>query len=111
MSSPSFPKECFVNVYPFLDKSTIYNCLFVNKYLCRLTVPMIWKDPFRSDPKPSLIGTLFACRNKDEEDKYFPPIFRTIKFNDQTPLFEYGRFVKIIDMRIAWILSELGLVR
>jgi hypothetical protein len=41
-----------------------------------------------SDPKP-LIGTLFSCHNKDEEDKYFSPIFHTIKFNDQILLFEY----------------------
>src|SRR5947209_4351135 len=95
-SSPSFPKECFDHVFSFLDESTLYNCLFVNRYLCRLVVPMIWRDPFESEPKPSLINTLFACRTNDEEDKFFPQIFRTMEFNDPTPLFEYGKFIKVI---------------
>ena len=91
-----FPRS-FFNLYKnnvlifassFLNNSTIYNCSFVNRYLCRLAVPIIWKDPFRSEPKSLLIDALFACYNKDE-DKYFSPIFCTIKFNDQTPLFEY----------------------
>src|SRR5690242_12846187 len=92
MPLPSLPKECFDDVFSFLDNSTLYNCLFINRYLCRLTVPIIWRDPFRDCyRKPrSLISTLFACLNEGE---YF---FHAKHFNNQTPLFEYGKFIKVI---------------
>src|SRR6266480_1522264 len=92
MPLSSFPKECFNDVLLFLDNSTLYNCLFINRYLCRLSVPIIWRDPFRDyeEPKDSLISTLMACLNKEEL------IFRAVHFNNQTPLFEYGKFIKII---------------
>ena len=108
----SFPKECFDNVFLFLDYPTLYNCLLTNRQLCKLAVPIIWRHPFRSSEiKPSLISTLFACRNKEDEDKYFPSTFRSIDFNDSTPLFEYGKFIKVIhnencvDIIKAWLKS------
>src|ERR1043165_1869879 len=92
MPISSFPKECFNDVLSFLDSSTLYNCLFINRYLCRLTVPIIWRDPFNSYGKSraSLISTLLACLNEEEL------IYRSLIQNNQTPLFEYGKFIKII---------------
>src|ERR1044072_8532518 len=86
------PKECFNDILSFLDDSTLYNCLFVNRYLCRLTVPIIWRDPFRDykKHKHSLIQTLLSCLNEEES------FLSTRHFNDQDPLFEYGKFIKII---------------
>src|SRR5215213_9814226 len=92
MPLPSFPEECFNNVLSFLDESTLYNCLFVNRYFCRLSVPLIWRDPFRysDDSCDSQISTLLSFLNEEE---YF---LSAVHFNNQTPLFEYGKFIKII---------------
>jgi hypothetical protein len=91
MPSPSFPKECLDNILLFLDNSTIYNCLFTNRYLCRLCVPIIWRDPFDRKSGVSLISTLLSCHNEEEE-----LIFHPIIYNNQTPIFEYEKFIKII---------------
>ena len=110
-SSLLLPKEYFNHIFSYLDNSSIYNCLFINRPLCRLIVPIIWRDPFEFNPKPSLISTLIACRTGDEEDKFFPTVFRTMKFNGSIPLFDYGNFVKVIrneccvDVTRAWLES------
>src|ERR1043165_432250 len=96
MPLPFFPKECFDNVLIFLDKSTLYNFLFINRNLCRLTIPIIWKNPF-SCIEPKLISTLLACINKEEVDEFFLSTFCALNFkNNQIPLFEYGKFIEVI---------------
>ena len=67
MSLPSIPKECFNDIILFLDNSTLYNCILVNRYLCKLFIPIIWRDPFGfcKKPKASLINTLL------EEETYY----------------------------------------
>jgi len=90
----SLPDECFSNVLSFLDDHTLYNCLFVGRHWCRLSVPMVWSNPFQSKPKPSLINTLLACLDEDEISSLIPC---AINFSNQFPLFEYGKFVKIIN--------------
>src|SRR3954447_21941444 len=92
----SLPNECFNDVLSFLDKKTLYKCLLVNRYYCKFAIPLIWEKPFIESIhkylKPSLINTLLACLNEDEISSLIPCV---IKFNnDQSPLFEYGKFVK-----------------
>ena len=90
----SLPDECFSNVLSFLDDHTLYSCLFVGRHWCRLSVPMVWSYPFHYKSKLSLINTLLACLDEDEISSLVPC---TINFGNQFPLFEYGKFVKIID--------------
>src|ERR1041384_3185415 len=107
MSLPSIPKECFNDIILFLDDSTLYNCILVNRYLCKLFIPIIWRDSFGfcKKPKASLINTLLACLNDEEELTYY----RSIYCNHPSPLFEYGKFIKIIrhercvDSIICWL--------
>src|ERR1051325_123318 len=92
----SLPDECFCNVLSFLDDHTLHSCLFVNRHWCRLSVPMVWSNPFNCryyESKPSLINTLLACLDEDEISSLIPC---AINFDSQPPLFEYGKFVKII---------------
>src|ERR1051325_2418851 len=92
----SLPDECFSNILSFLDKRTLYNCLFVNRHWCRLSVPIVWNDPFPVYSNKS-INTLMACLNEDEISSLIP---YTIKFNNNNqapPLFDYGKFVGKID--------------
>src|SRR5256885_4644629 len=87
MPVSSLPNECFNNVLSFLDRKTLYKCLFVNRYYCKFAIPLIWEEPyfFRSPINSSLINTLLACLNEDEISSLIPC---AIKFyNDQSPLF------------------------
>jgi hypothetical protein len=96
MPLPSLPDECFNDVLFFLDNKSLYKCLFVNRYYCKFTIPIIWRDPFilPTPNKLSLINTLISCLNEDEISSLIPC---AINFNNQTPLFEYGKFIRKID--------------
>src|SRR3954454_25038010 len=88
------PNECFNDIFSFLDKKTLYKCLFVNRYYCKFAIPLIWEEPFFSLNliNSSLINTLLACLNENEISSLIPC---AIKFNnDQSSLFEYGKFVR-----------------
>ena len=67
MPLPSLPDECFINVFLFLlDDKSLYKCLFVNRYYCKLTIPIIWKDPFNHSHQKELTDTLLSCLVDDE---------------------------------------------
>src|SRR6266498_1363754 len=46
--SPSLTPDCFAEILVHLqdDKSTLYNCLLLNRLCCRLVIPLLWKRPF-----------------------------------------------------------------
>src|SRR5256885_16603031 len=96
MILPSLPNECLSDVLTFLDRKSLYKCLFVSRQYCKLSIPIIWREPFRSIclTKSSLvINTLLACLDEDEISSLIPC---AINFNNQSSLFEYGKFVRKI---------------
>ncbi|RIA87937.1 hypothetical protein C1645_877731 [Glomus cerebriforme] len=113
----TLPNECFGNILIFLDIKTLYKCLFINRYFCKLSIPIIWRDPFiltnskKSCNRIPLINTLLACLDEDEVSSLIPCV---IKFNNKTPLFEYGEFIKKIDHKriieciITWLEETNG---
>src|ERR1044072_1086043 len=98
MSLLSLPDESLGDIFSFLDKKSLYKCLFINRYLCIYPISIFWKSPFNNNhykPKASsVIKTLLACLNEHEISSLSP---YKIKFNNWTPLFEYGKFVRKID--------------
>src|SRR5436309_7467140 len=101
MPISSLPDECFNDVLFYLDGKTLYTCLFVNRYFCKITIPLIWREPFINwrlkKINISLINTLLACLNEYEISSLIP---YAINFNNnQSPLFEYGKFIKKFNHR------------
>ena len=84
----SLPDECFINVLSFLDKESLHKCLFVNRYFCIHSIPIIWREPFYNAKHISVLNTLLTCLN-DEEISLLVPYAIELK-NDPTPLFKYG---------------------
>ena len=78
----------------------------------QLSIPRIWRNPFKFQrsvkSKSSLINILLACLDEEEISFLIPC---KINFNNQSPLFEYGRFVRkinhkyCIDYIEAWLNS------
>ncbi|GBC09528.1 hypothetical protein RclHR1_08950006 [Rhizophagus clarus] len=109
MSIFSLPSECFCDIFSFLENIYLYNCLFVNRQWCMLAIPVLWKDPFKiySHFKPKLINTLLSCLNEVETSSLIPFAINLPK--NQNPLFEYGKFIEIIDQEyieknvICWL--------
>ena len=98
MLLPSLPDECFNDILSFLDKKSLYKCLFVNRYYCKFSIPIIWRNPFiipTRNKSLSLINTLISCLNEDEISSLIPFAIKT--FNNYSPLFKYGKFIRKID--------------
>ncbi|GBC06259.1 hypothetical protein RclHR1_06710009 [Rhizophagus clarus] len=96
MPLSSLPDECFINVLSFLDRNTLHKCLFVNRYFCKLTIPIIWRNPFKWSCTKGflLINTLLKCLNEDEISSLIP---YGINIDHQSPLFEYEKFIRKFD--------------
>lgn len=98
MSSPLLPAECFKQILYLLDNTALFQCLFLNRYYCRVVIPIIWQDPFVKKIATfiscSLIYTILACLDEDEILSLIP---NPIKLNNQPPLFAYGEFIKKIN--------------
>src|SRR5438270_14102205 len=99
----SLPDECFINVLSFLDRASLYKCLFVSRYFVYI-LPIIWREPFYNAKHISVLNTLLTCLN-DEEISLLVPCAIELE-NDPTPLFKYGKFVRSIQLILSiriWI--------
>ncbi|KAF0532289.1 hypothetical protein F8M41_011332 [Gigaspora margarita] len=79
---------------------SIYSCAFVNRHLCKMSIPILWQDPFSSKRRnPSFISQYFSFLGENEKLslKNFG-----IDIEISKPLFDYAKFLKVLS------LSNLG---
>ncbi|CAB4402489.1 unnamed protein product [Rhizophagus irregularis] len=82
------------------DTSSLYSCVLVNRFLCRLAIPILWENPLFTKWKDGFqhhfldIYFLFL----DEEDKKClnkeTLVIQRIKSFSFKPLFDYPSFIK-----------------
>src|SRR5579859_513145 len=67
MSSPYLPNDCIYHILKYLQKDylTLFNCLLVNRFWCKETVPLLYTNPF-SKYNHLIIPTLILCFSKSE---------------------------------------------
>src|SRR6266542_5545016 len=102
MSTQFIPFECLEQVFLHLlhSKSTLFNCLLVNRSWCRQVVPILWSQPFsRLQWKPSsqLIQTYISCMIKEK----FPFTYLEItlpKSSSSQPLFNYAKYFRKLNI-------------
>ncbi|GBC08784.1 hypothetical protein RclHR1_08380005 [Rhizophagus clarus] len=98
MTSPHLPDDCIYYILKFLQRchSTLFNCLFVNQFWCKATVPLLYANPFIVTNE-KLITTLIHCFNKTEISQLKDQLkIVDIDINeDYKPLFEYLKYLKI----------------
>lgn len=122
--SPSLTPDCFAEILVHLqdDKSTLYNCLLLNRLFCRLVIPLLWKRPFDLIQQSSsfverggnttstinslernaalIIKTYISClppselRIYSEEGMNIPRMIR--------PLFDYPTYLKSFDTSLIY---------
>lgn len=122
--SPSLTPDCFAEILVHLqdDKSTLYNCLLLNRLCCRLVIPLLWKRPFDLIQQSSsfvkqggnttstfnslernaalIIKTYVSClppselRIYSEEGMNIPRMIR--------PLFDYPTYLKSFDTTLIY---------
>ncbi|GBB85176.1 hypothetical protein RclHR1_11730001 [Rhizophagus clarus] len=91
--------ECFDDIFLYFenDKKTLYSFLFVNRFWCKIIIPLLWKYPFSITSKGKEIKTLSSLLNEEEkleiikEGFILPPKdFSLILFNYASYIREYN---------------------
>ncbi|GBC00870.1 hypothetical protein RclHR1_00040021 [Rhizophagus clarus] len=76
------------------DYKSLHSCILVNKLWCRLSMPLLWEDPFSIPVQHNEIIKFCLCNlNKEDKDKYFK------KNNNAFPntFFNYSSFIKYLN--------------
>lgn len=94
------PYDCIADILRFLrdDKKTLYECLFVDRNFCQLTVPLLWSRPFeKENMKKSyiIINTLVTCLKEKEKLQLMKEFNDSIEI--KTALFDYASYIKGFD--------------
>ncbi|KAF0408066.1 hypothetical protein F8M41_008620 [Gigaspora margarita] len=91
--------------------NSLYSCALVSRYWCKMSIPILWQDPFSQfNQTPLFITRYFSSLGEGEKStlkKY------GINAEFSKTLFEYARFLKILDLYslekkvVEWMLVEL----
>ncbi|PKY55335.1 hypothetical protein RhiirA4_474700 [Rhizophagus irregularis] len=112
MSSPYLSDDCIYYILKYLqdDRSTLFNCLLVNRLWCRETVTLLYKNPFNQlsyeyNKKSKIIFTFILCFDKAEILRFKNQLnqyninINDVNINDiiNEPLFEYSKYIEYYD--------------
>jgi hypothetical protein len=106
------PTECLNEILEYLEKDefTLYSCLLVNRFWCKIAVIILWRNilDFKRPSKvaSSILSTLIACLpNESKELIHKNKIFiSTPTLN--SPLFNYPEFCKVLSINKIIIVTE-----
>ncbi|PKC65755.1 hypothetical protein RhiirA1_460630 [Rhizophagus irregularis] len=78
------------------DISTLYSCILVNRLWCRLTIPLLWEDPFsiKESKNYHFIEIYLKCLNENDKEKLQDYGINKNLFPLNTLLFNYPSFIK-----------------
>jgi hypothetical protein len=87
------------------DFSTLHSCIFVNRFWCRLAIPLLWENPFSIDPNNkncSLIEMYLHKLNEDDKEKLNEYGINNDIFPSNI-LFNYPSFIKCFNMNKVYL--------
>ncbi|KAF0536869.1 hypothetical protein F8M41_009003 [Gigaspora margarita] len=91
--------ELMENILNNLDNEiySLYQCTLVSRHWCKMSIPILWQDPFSSDQTRGhlLIPTYFSSFG--EYDKSILENYG-IDADFSKTLFDYARFLKVLDL-------------
>jgi hypothetical protein len=84
--------------YFHYDYKTLHSCILVNRLWCRLTIPLLWEDPFSIKfPKNySFIDTYLCFLNEDSKAKFDEYGINDKLLPSNSTLFNYPNFIKYL---------------
>src|SRR5947199_2338486 len=81
--------------------NTLYSLALVNRFWCRLAIPLLWEDPFSRKKLPShFIDSYFLFLSDSDKSRIktkFYSKFSKFDSNLHKPLFNYPSLIKTID--------------
>ncbi|CAB4392482.1 unnamed protein product [Rhizophagus irregularis] len=103
MTLPYLADDCIYYILQYLqnDRSTLFNCLLVNRFWCKSTIPLLYANPFENITEKNypIILTLIFCFNKTEILQLKKQLglsqVNNINFDEEhKPLFEYPKYLE-----------------
>src|SRR5688572_9696934 len=103
MTLPYLTDDCIYYILQYLqnDDLTLFNCLLVNRFWCKSTIPLIYAKPFakKSPKKYLIITTLIFCFDKAEilqlKNQLTLNQINSINIDEEhKPLFEYPKYLE-----------------
>src|SRR5436190_19777783 len=84
------------------DFNTLYSLVLVNRFLCRLTIPLLWENPFSikyQEDSSHFIDTYFLFLNENDKNEVKENL-KSYKFDSklQQPLFIYPSLIKTLNI-------------
>ncbi|PKK77648.1 hypothetical protein RhiirC2_771074 [Rhizophagus irregularis] len=114
MTLPRLDNDCIYYIIKFsqYNRSTLFNFLLVNRFWCKVTVPLLYTNPFspnlKSKSKILIVKTFLLCLN-EEEKKYLikqDNVCNMKKFfqdnNNLKPTFEYPKYIKYLSKSLIY---------
>ncbi|GBB96429.1 hypothetical protein RclHR1_27510001 [Rhizophagus clarus] len=97
------PNECLLEIFKYIDEKSLYSVLLVNRTWCRISVPMLWRKPFKEYRTNNL--------RKIEPFKVILPLIsyidketrKSLKIDEnmmkyyEKPTFNYASFIRELD--------------
>ncbi|KAF0555471.1 hypothetical protein F8M41_017194 [Gigaspora margarita] len=74
---------------------SLYSCALVSRHWCKMSIPILWQDPFSFEQDPLFITKYFSSLGEDEKF-----VLKECGINAEFPktLFDYARFLKVLDL-------------
>ncbi|RIB06831.1 hypothetical protein C2G38_2216122, partial [Gigaspora rosea] len=91
---PELMEKILKNLKNEID--SLYSCALVNRHWCKTSIPILWQNPFsHKETKPLFISQYFSSLGEDE--KFVLKEYGINKEISKT-LFDYARFLKVLDL-------------
>ncbi|EXX62964.1 uncharacterized protein OCT59_029415 [Rhizophagus irregularis] len=106
MTLPYLTDDCILYILQSFqnNRSTLFNCLLVNRFWCKSTIPLLYANPFANitEKNLSIILTLIFCFNEEEilqlKNQLELNQIDNINLDEEyKPLFEYPKFLEKYD--------------
>ncbi|CAG8548086.1 15628_t:CDS:1 [Acaulospora morrowiae] len=95
MNVPYLVDDCLYHLAQHItDIDTLYNCLYVNHFMCKSVIPKLWSRAlFKAKRKDLLIRTYLSCLNEEEKASLIPFNINLSDVN-QHPFLQYEKYME-----------------
>ncbi|RIB23739.1 hypothetical protein C2G38_2170413 [Gigaspora rosea] len=77
------------------ELNSLYSCSLVSRHWCKMSIPILWQNPFSFYPKPLYISEYFS--SLDEDEIYILKEYG-INLEISRKLFNYAKFLKDLNL-------------
>jgi hypothetical protein len=85
------------------DVKTLCSCIFVNKTWCEISIPILWRDPWKSikrDKEKSLLNIIISHLSDDSRKLLTKKKLLKKSYRHQKPLFNYISFCRHLNLHV-----------